>query len=339
MKAIARMVCLCLSAWWGLPSIEGDGLVGVTASAKARYRISVVDAGFGVSHPTAINNVGTIAGQADGDLQATLRERDGEVIKLGVQGDVFTMTNSGLLAVTVFVNADVQHCARWSRKQGLTVLTEGLGTPIQCLAWGINSRGEVVGAIHDSPTSNGAYFWDAEGRAVRLPDLAGTDRADAYDINEHGEVVGVALFGSGPSSARGFRWTEESGLSLLPLPDGATASSAAAINKRGDVAGSVSGPSEFSALALWRAYGEIVTLPFFNRSLEVRDMNERGWVVGTMCCVDNVDHAFLWIPGQEFIDLTEAVDLGVQSRAEAINNRGVVVGFGDGHDGLVWTVK
>jgi len=318
MKTIAYLGS-CLVGWLAFTATAGSGL-----SSAAEHSISIVDAGFGVPYPTAINNRGEMAGQGS-DLRATLLDSTGEVITLGVYGDVYAMTDSGLLAVSVWVNEDVAHCALWSRQRGLTVLTEGLGTPISCLAWGINSRGEVVGAVGDSPASNGAYFWDAEGRAVRLPDLAGAYRTDAYDINEHGEVVGVAYLSSPTSTARAFRWTESSGLSLLPLPAGATGSSATAINNRGDIAGSVFGSQ--SMLTLWRANGEIVTIQHHG---SVRDMNQRGWIVGR---VEN--SAFLWIPEVGIVDLS----VGVQSVVGSINDRGVVVGFAEGHDGIVWTIK
>jgi hypothetical protein len=75
-----------------------SGIVATCRVAWSAERVvSFAEGGFGVTLITAVNNLGDMAGAALPDGQATLRKGNGQVIKLGVRGDVNAMTGqSGL---------------------------------------------------------------------------------------------------------------------------------------------------------------------------------------------------------------------------------------------------
>jgi len=64
---------------------------------------------------------------------------------------------------------------------------------------------------------------------IDLGTLSPGQNGDALAINREGEVVGF-------SASLGFRWTAETGMTALPLPEGAFFAAAEAISSHGDVA-------------------------------------------------------------------------------------------------------
>ena len=64
-----------------------------------------------------------------------------------------------------------------------------------------------------------------------------------------------------------------------------------------------------------------------SRQTSIADINNAGQVVGSAFTAGDIEHAFLWTPGQGMRDLGTLGGFG--SRATAINNAGQVVGFSD----------
>jgi probable HAF family extracellular repeat protein len=78
---------------------------------------------------------------------------------------------------------------------GPTLLPSPLGSDVPCYAEGLNDLGQVVGET----TQFGAYqpvLWD-QGHAIMLPIIPdeGTGGGHAYDINNHGVIVGNSNWG------------------------------------------------------------------------------------------------------------------------------------------------
>jgi probable HAF family extracellular repeat protein len=211
----------------------------------------------------------------------------------------------------------------------------------------VNERGEVVGQ-----SDGRAVLW-RNGQTFAI----GPVGSAAVDISELGEVVGAT---SGADGNRAFRWQGGESTELAPLP-GDTDSLALGVNDRGQVVGLSFGPTAASPV-LWgpddvpvnlgestklvRAddlnntgtfVGEVDngvgtapaiatavrTTPLSARSGAASDINASGEVTGYF--FDGTHGSYTWLNGQ----LTEIPLLpgAIAMQAQAINNRGVVVGF------------
>lgn len=201
-------------------------------------------------------------------------------------------------------------------------------------AWGINNRGQVVGE-----SGCGGFLWQ-DGTFTDLGVLPGGYLARPFDVNDRGQIVGLAFVSGGHAHA--FRWEDGVMIDLGARPDLRVGSEANAINGHGDIVGTayVEGYPSHTA-ALWKD-GDFVnlgTLPGGSASVAT-DINERGQVVGGSGVGPLApcgQHAFLWDDGK-YIDLGAPPDLPCTG-AYGINNHGQVVGVarGDyGYRAVVW---
>jgi probable HAF family extracellular repeat protein len=180
----------------------------------------------------------------------------------------------------------------------------------------INDAGQVVGWSKTADGKTHAFLWE-NGIMTDIGTFQGQDTY-AYGINEKGQVIGRSYWGSA------FIWDKMNGMRGIGSMSLAYGDS---INESGQVAGfgNVSGlgfrarlydpqvgittlwPSEYSA-----AYG----------------INDLGQVVGGA----GDEHAALW-------DINGKIDLGtlggIKSRAIAINNAGLIVGYSETSTGTV----
>jgi uncharacterized membrane protein len=163
----------------------------------------------------------------------------------------------------------------------------------------------------------------AEYSISELPTPAGLPRCNASRINDLGQVVG-GCWGRSPSTERAVLWANGQ-VTVLPQLPGFTSSSASTVSPTGEIVGSAQGPSGLEAM-LWSNGGvqELPNLPDTSLTL-ASDVNASGVIVGFS---DN--HAVEWINGQ-------ILDFGGYNgdRPQAINDRGVFVGFGVINDGDV----
>ena len=219
-------------------------------------------------------------------------------------------------------------------------------------AYGINSRGQVVG-VGGAPTGSRAFLWTPStlnspfGSMVDLGDLpGGADYSLARGINSMGQVVGES---SAATGTRAFQWTPTilngssgSMVDLGDLPGGFDHSRAGAINDSGQVAGDSSMTSGTHAF-LWTptapngTTGTITHLGDLPGGLDQSlgyDINAFGQVAGSSDAPPKGSHAFLWTPIKSNATTGVMVDLGdlpgssFLSDAHAINGCGQVVGRG-----------
>lgn len=235
----------------------------------------------GSSCALAVNSRGEIAGRSS--TREVVLWKDGGVTRLGIQGDVGAINESG---VVVGAAAAANGTTRAFVYANGTVIPLGdASAPSAALS--INDRGDIVGR------SNGTAFLYANGAMRDLGTLGGNN-GGARDINDHGVIVGMASNATGQPASFIYRDA------MTTLPGPGTGSSAIAINDRGQVVGSSEGVhgwlvdngtyTELSRLAPVVAKGW--------RNLEPTGINDHGWIVGTAVDREGNLRAFVLVPGK-----------------------------------------
>lgn len=186
----------------------------------------------------------------------------------------------------------------------------------------LNNLGHVCG-VSESPTCEAeAFFWTPEDGMIGLGDLpGGLEYSWARAVNDLDQVVGLSwTVVDGKDGHEAFLWTREQGMvGLGDLPGGQFVSVAVDINNLGWIVGWSCDDVHGCPAVLWTPEDGIVPLPLADASA----VNDLGQVVG----IKNL-RAALWSPwdGTKILGVLHD-DPGAASRAEAINNRGQVVGW------------
>jgi len=149
----------------------------------------------------------------------------------------------------------------------------------------------------------------------------------AYDINKHGQIVGLTDTADGVRHA----FLYENGVMTDLGTLGGHYSVAMAINDHGQVVGVADLPNGDSHAFLWER-GVMTDLGTLGGTFsQANDINNRGHIVGQAELADGRTHAFIWKNGT-------MTDLGTlpgddadapNSVAEAINDKDQIVGWGD----------
>jgi probable HAF family extracellular repeat protein len=313
------------------------------AGARTQRTISIIDLGGPPeSWALAINNAGAVAGVGGfqtADMKALLLAGGGAMELPPLQGHVGSMAygiNNRGQVVGASLRADgTSEPVLW--ESGIPRALGVLPGSVSGLALDINERGDVVGVVQ-------LYdMWIGEQRAViwrhgRISDLgpefvaASGGFSSAFAINNSGQVVGQM---GGLSGA--YIWQKGTWRLLGTL--GGNGSLAFAVNDRGQVVGSSQTASDEHHAFLWDrgTMMDLGALPGGVHSAAY-GINNRGEIVGQSEVDRWTSHAFLWRDGA-------MVDLGTLdddfSRAEAINERGDIVGLGFDSSGekraVLWT--
>jgi probable HAF family extracellular repeat protein len=184
-----------------------------------------------------------------------------------------------------------------------------------------NEQGWIAGTSADVP--NRAARWTPTEGVVAITPVGAN--ADARDLNDAGHVVGHV-------DGNAYLWTPENGVRPLPLPDGATASFATAINDRDEVVGYVDRADGQQHAFYWSAVTGTIDLGTLGGRISfAADINDSGTVVGHAQAVnDGPMRIFTWSAVGGMVDLGT---IGYQSNATAINNHGTIIGnWFDGSD-------
>jgi probable HAF family extracellular repeat protein len=293
--------------------------------------------------PRKLNNLGDIAGRADGgvkgELKATVWNRSNFKAKhigalpggdysaasdINDIGEVVGVSNTGS-AIVPFI---------WTEKGGATRIP--LLPHDRCgQASAMNKHGHVVGY---SSGDNGprAFLW---GRKLGVRDLGvlpGGSYSTANALNDADQVAGMS---SSSNGERAVFWTKEGMVLDLGTLPGDWASEAVAINNSGEVVGSSKGPRGTRAFIWSRGDGmqELGILPGGDSSRAMA-INDSGEVVGSSASGTG-EHAFIWTKQVGIADLNSAGSAGlgfIFIEAHAINARGQIIVMGrSSHDSMM----
>jgi probable HAF family extracellular repeat protein len=200
-------------------------------------------------------------------------------------------------------------------------------------ARGLNDSDQVTGSSFLLFGAH-AFLWDVTRGMQDLGTLGGSVSNGAR-VNVHGQVVGQSIAVDDPSFPiyHAFRYTNGIGMQDLGTLPGTsrTSSSARGINADGDVVGYSNDP----AFGANRAFlysdrdgmRDLGTLG--GRSALANDINDNGEVVGIADLPSGQGHPFLYSREGGMVDLNSLIDSTTGWTlwtAEAINNRGTIVG-------------
>ncbi|MEW6374085.1 MAG: hypothetical protein AB1584_24490 [Pseudomonadota bacterium] len=191
-------------------------------------------------------------------------------------------------------------------------------TRFEAFPTAINNRGWVVG-YSDTATGVMPTLWIGS-RAFDLGSLGGTV-GYAYDINDAGQVVGFSNNANGVM--RAFSWYRGQITPLQNLGGSTTSFSVArGINRSGVIGGTSAIPDGSRARAvLWRKGTPRPLESLGGSNASVLRVNDAGFSVGVSNDISATQHAALWTPKGE------VVDLGAEAVATDINNSRHIVGY------------
>ncbi|MGH8080210.1 MAG: hypothetical protein ACREP7_06515 [Lysobacter sp.] len=226
----------------------------------------------------------------------------------------------------------------------------------------INHSGVVAGASIDSNGGGHAVIWKAgKVTPTTLPELGllpplipSSTECSVADMSDGADPVVVGSCELRDGGRVAVKW--ESGLLgyraiELPRMLGGSNCVAAAVNSRGQVAGTCENATGDIVAIRWFADGQRLTWLDYLEStgvsreqLSVADMNEAGVVLGNYLTDDGLGRAFVWAPTDDPAS-EAALDLGglggFWTKAFDIADNGYVVGIGQNDVGLseafVWT--
>jgi probable HAF family extracellular repeat protein len=222
---------------------------------------------------------------------------------------------------------------------------------VHTFAVSINNQGVIVGSCHGPAgyAPNKAAIGDA-ATGMRL--LNGYDSENislqshnisiANSINNQNQIVGYYSpmqdtywpdWRNGQGQQTAFVLTNGlvTNLANLPVSQGQAWSEAQGINDQGVVVG-ISG----SRAAMWLNASTVVDMGTLGGTLSrAYTINSQGIAVGNSLIADGTEHAFVWKNGQMF-DLNTLTTLPsgwVLNGATAINDSGMIVGYGTNENG------
>jgi len=260
-------------------------------------------------------------------------------IDLGVSESIWTISTSGVPvldlgtlggdhSVATDINQRGQVLGESQTVSGewhVFVLSQGtmedLGTLGGDQSWvaGINDRGQVAGDSWTAEGRRNVFLWERG----EMRDLG--FQADAHDINNRGQIVGVREIGMVGETTT-FLWDRGEVTDLGSFHPDATENDATAINARGQITVFSRVPTETrpEIAFLWDQGTKIDlgTLPGGCCAFP-GDINDRTQIVGWSHMANDEVHAVLWEDGRP-------VDLGTLggdwSEAVGINEWGLIVG-------------
>jgi probable HAF family extracellular repeat protein len=307
-------------------------LLGTVAAGQSNYTVTDLGglSGSRFANVSAINNLGQVVGTSAN--HAFLWE-NGAMTDLGTLGGTLSAANAindrGQIVGESTTASGEKHAFLWEHG-----VMKDLGEPGETsTAHGINSHGEIVGAISGKNLRGGAVLWKAGGRQS-LGDLGPSGSGStALALNDNGEVVGVSsgLASNSGGVVRAVVWQHGVIQDVGTL--GGLHSTASAINSHRQVAGwaEIADQSTVAFLFENGVMHDLGILPGGaiqpGSGSQAAALNALGQIVGSSVNSKTENRAVIWENGQ-IMDLNDGISAPtgvVFTRARAINNRGQIV--------------
>lgn len=312
--------------------------VGISAPAWAvgpQYVVTDLGTlGGSTSYAFDINDAGQVVGDAYTAGNATQHAflySNGTMTDLGTLGGAYSaaigINNAGQVAgwADTAGTAAASHAFLYSNGTMTDLGTLGGSSSI---AYGINDAGQVVGFAYTVGNATRHAFLFSNGMMTDLGTLGGSS-SGAADINDTGQVVGFSRT-TGNATQHAFLYSNGTMADIGTL--GGSGSSANGINNAGQVVGGANTASNAANHAFLYSNGTMTDIGLLGGSQNYANgINDAGQVVGRFYTFgDGAWHAFLYSNGtmtnlDTLIDPTSGWSL---TEANAINNRGQIVGYG-----------
>ena len=333
------------------------------------YKVRGIEplAGYERSKIFGINNSGMVVGRFYNYNAETEKEENRQAFiwskseearvlpALNGESGAWGINDAGLVSGYSYNQEENERAVRWDSKSltvvDLGTLTNGTtgASGDSSTAYDINQNGDVVGNA-DIPNDAGSFmpfhaflYRDVSG----IQDLGTFTTAYpqwqngysiAYDINIHGQVVGIAHDSSWAFLP--FIYDETKGMQELTRDSNYLTGEwyAVAINDSGQIGGHVIAATNQSLPFYWQnssAEPIQVTMPSGFPYGEIYGVNESGQMVGLMWDSEGeeaVEHAFIFDTEKGIRDLNNLLDPQTGwtlTFARDINNSGQIVGYGE----------
>lgn len=319
-------------------------LTMVTATGARAEVYSITDLGTlggARSYAYDVNELGQVTGWSnDGSLTHAFTWENGVMTDLGAldwnYSEGRAINNLGVVAGTgspqslEFSSGSITDLGRLPNTSG-------------SYAYGINDNGQIVGTSFrtSGPNPNRAYLYE---NGV-MTDISGGHDAQAFDINNAGQVTGAiyAAEGGGNSYSHAYIWDQGMMTYIDVLPTGGNrfiGMAGLGINSSGQVTGwSSAGEGQDIHAFLFDGASVIDLDPLGTKYSYGNGINDLGQVVGwanNVEYVNNASRAFLFDNGLA-TDLNSLIDPlagWTLLDAQAINNKGQITGYGINADGF-----
>lgn len=328
MQTSSRPSRVLLAALASLPLLAQ----AAPTSAYQPVALAPFTPGQGSGVAMAINDQGTVCGMWTGPTGAFCW-RDGKLTELQpLPGD----DNVFVEAINASGQAAGFSQSTASFRRRAVVFVDGVAREVPIpqasasSASDIDNAGDVAGT-YTTRTGESMAYLARHGEARDLGTLGRANYASsAAGINNRKQVVGTSTIDTptpaGNFQARAFLY-QHGAMAVLATPAG-YGSVASRINERGQVIGRLErndgSPDDYRA-ALWDKDGLKVLL---DQPSDARGINNRGQVVGAVLTGSG---GFFYEPGKGVRSLNELIDTSTGWNivyAQAINERGQIVGFG-----------
>ena len=242
----------------------------------------------------------------------------------GATGNALNL--EGYVAGAVQDGAGAAHPVLWS-PTGKRIALSGTGTYGSAL--GLNDFGTAAGYVGDLPVR-----WSASGKVTDLAVPSDLLEGSAVAINDRNVAVGNLITKSGDLSVL---WNADGTAVDLATPTGDRWTSTRDVNLEDTTVGLAVAADYSSVPVRWNARGAVTVLG--TDSGQANGINDCGVTVGEVG-VDNSVYAAAWsASGKQ--TLLPNLPGAVASEAEAINDRGDIVGFAETaaytDDAVEWT--
>lgn len=330
------LIALCVSG--------GAALAGTADAGHAKTTYTVIHlSAHAFAYDKTINARGQVAfNEVESSGVNRARFYDGKHVRdigtLGGPGTVAWAVNDlGQVTGQSDVNADrsISHAFRWSQATGIVDLSRsGQGFSV---GFDINNKGQVAGDAVFNPANRviHGFFWTPQAGMQDIGALGPNRRSEVSALNDAGTVSGSAE----TASSTGFdfiaiRWTRAEGIRGIGAPVG---SSGFDINAAGHIVGQSPFPEDNARAYLWTQHRGLLDLGSgSNPHSTATALNDHDVVIGrTFSNEFGPFTSFVWTRAMGLLEFKSQTE-GFINSANAVNNRGQVVGSIDGY-AFMWT--